>query len=93
MKGSDYFLIGLAIWGLYEIDKKNARTPTASPGPHYDFDRIWEEVLEKSFKKPELISTNTIKIPLMQGPTALINPPDNAAIEASVGNQRNGTLF
>ncbi len=48
MKGSDYFLIGLAIGGLYEIDKKNARTLNTSPVPHYDFDKIWEEVLEKS---------------------------------------------
>lgn len=83
MKGSDLFLIGLAIWGIYEIDKKNARTPTATPGPYYDFDRIWEGVLEKSFEKPELVSTNKIEIPLIQGPTALINPPDNTAIEAS----------
>jgi len=83
MKGSDLLLIGVAIWGLYEIDKKNARTPTATPRPYYDFDRIWEGVLEKSFKKPELVSTNKIEIPLIQGPTALINPPDNTAIEAS----------
>ncbi len=25
MKGSDLLLLGLAIWGLYEIDRKNAR--------------------------------------------------------------------
>lgn len=83
MKASDLFLIGLAILGIYKIEKENARTQAASPVPDFDFDKIWEEVLEKSFKQPELISTNTIEIPLIQGPTALINPPDNTAIEAS----------
>ncbi|MFC2059607.1 hypothetical protein ACFLTZ_00745 [Chloroflexota bacterium] len=83
MKGSDLFLIGLAIWSIYEIDKNNARTPTASPVLHIDFDRICKEALDKVFRKCEPVLTNTIEAPLIKEPTALSVPPDNTAIEAS----------
>jgi len=83
MKGFDLFLIGLAIWGINEIDKNNARTPTASPVLHIDFARIWKETLDEVFRKCEPDLTNTIEAPLIQEPTALSVPPDNTAIEAS----------
>ena len=83
MKGSDLLLIGLAIWGINEIDKNNARTPTASPELYIDFVRIWKETLDEVFRKFEPVLTNTIEAPLIQEPTALSVPPDNTAIEAS----------
>jgi hypothetical protein len=65
------------------MDKKNARTPTASPIPNYDFEKIGDEILEEASRKWELLLSNTRETPLIQGPTALINPPDNTAMEAS----------
>ena len=75
MKGIDYFLMGLAIWGLYEMDKKNARTPTASPIPNYDFEKIGDEILEEASRKWELLLSNTRETPLIQGPIALLSAP------------------
>ena len=83
MKGSDLFLIGLAIWGIYEIDKNNARTPTASPELYIEFARIWKESVDEVCRTYEPVLTNTIEAPLIQEPTALSVPPDNTAIEAS----------
>ena len=83
MKGSDLFLLGLAIWGIYEIDKKNAGSLNPSSGSDDDFNIKLAEAFEKSFEKLKLASTNTLEMSLIQEPTALINPPDNTAIEAS----------
>ena len=83
MKGSDLLLIVLAILGINEIDKNNARTPTASPELYIDFVRIWKETLDEVFRKFEPVLTNTIEAPLIQEPTALSIPPDYTAIEAS----------
>lgn len=83
MKGSDIFLLGLAFWGFYEMGKRDSRGPNTPMVADYDFNKIWDEAIKKAFRKPEPITTNTIEIPLLQRPTALIKTPDNTAIEAS----------
>ena len=83
MKGSGLFLLGLSILVINEIDKNNARTPSASPELYIELARIWKETLNEVFKEYKPVLTNTIEAPLIQEPTALSVPPDNTAIEAS----------
>ena len=75
MKGSDLLLIGLAIWGINEIDKNNAKTPTASPELYIELARIWKESIDEVFRTYEPVLNNTIEAPLIQEPTALSIPP------------------
>ena len=83
MKESGLFLLGLSILVINEIDKNNARTPTASPELYIELARIWKETFNEVIREYEPVLTNTIEAPLIQEPTALSVPPDNTAIEAS----------